>query len=239
MTRLLAAVLLLSLGGCAALGEQADGDHADELVDLGFQRHRVRDRRGRTPTQQMPTAVRCHRYEARRSDRDRQPSVTFDEFLLAELDALRRYGRVLAGDRQSGHDLVADVLVTAAGRWDAIAAVDSPALYVRRMLTNRHIDLVRRQRRFGRSTPIEDVDPPVSGDRTAGVEQRAYLDGLLRALPARQRAALVCRFYLGLPDEDIAAELGIGVSSVRSSIARALASLRTATSVDDVRSHLR
>lgn len=164
--------------------------------------------------------------------------MTFDEFLAAELDALRQYARVLSGDRHSGHDLVADVLVTAAKQWHKIGPLDCPGLYVRRMLTNRHIDSVRRQRLFGVPTPIDEVDMPVQGDRNAGVEQRVYLDGLLRSLPARQRAALVCRYYLGLSDEDIALELGIGASSVRSAITRALASLRSQTSLSDVRSHL-
>lgn len=164
--------------------------------------------------------------------------MTFEDFLQTELDALRRYARVLSGDRQSGHDLVADVLVSAAKRWRTIGSLDAPALYVRRMLTNRHIDLVRQDRRRGTSASIDELDLPAAGDATVGVEQRAYLDGLLRALPARQRAALVCRFYLGLSDEDIAAELGIGTSSVRSAIARALATIRSTTSLADVRSHL-
>lgn len=164
--------------------------------------------------------------------------MTFDEFLQTELDALARYARVLTGDRNTAHDLVADVLVTAAGRWDRISRVDRPVLYVRRMITHRHIDLVRRQRVLGTPVPIDDVDPPAQGDRIAGVDRRAYLDGLLRELPARQRAALVGRYYLGLTDNEIALELGIGLSSVRSSIARALASMRSTASPADVRSSL-
>lgn len=188
--------------------------------------------------QQITPTVRCQGYETSGPARSVGPQVTFDEFLATELDTLSRYARVLSGDRQSAHDLVADVLVTAARRWDTIAPLDAPVLYVRRMLTNRHIDLVRRQRRVGRPTSMDEIDLPAAGDPIAGVDQRAYLDGLLRALPARQRAALVCRFYLGLSDDDIAAELGIGLSSVRSSIARALAALRATTSLTDVRSHL-
>jgi len=54
----------------------------------------------------------------------------------------------------------------------------------------------------------------------------------------RQRAALVYRFYLGLPDDEIARELGMKVGSVRSAISRGLATLRTKTTAQDIRTYL-
>jgi RNA polymerase sigma factor (sigma-70 family) len=48
----------------------------------------------------------------------------------------------------------------------------------------------------------------------------------LAELPRRQRAAVVLRYYLGLPDAAIAAELGCRETTVRSQISRALATLR-------------
>jgi RNA polymerase sigma factor (sigma-70 family) len=53
---------------------------------------------------------------------------------------------------------------------------------------------------------------------------------LCASLPARQRAAVVLRYYEGLPDADIADILGCSASTVRSQIHRALASLRTTLS---------
>ena len=47
----------------------------------------------------------------------------------------------------------------------------------------------------------------------------------LRRLPARQREALVLRFYLDLSAEEAAATMGISSSSVRSATHRALATL--------------
>ena len=44
-------------------------------------------------------------------------------------------------------------------------------------------------------------------------------------LPARQREVLVLRFYLDLSEGQIAAQMGIGQSTVRSSAHRALATL--------------
>ena len=45
-------------------------------------------------------------------------------------------------------------------------------------------------------------------------------------LPERQREAIVCRFYLDLPDEDIAALLDCRTPTVRTAIHRGLAKLR-------------
>jgi RNA polymerase sigma factor (sigma-70 family) len=49
---------------------------------------------------------------------------------------------------------------------------------------------------------------------------------LLARLPRRQRAALVLRFYEGLPDSEIAEVLGCAVGTVRAHVSRALATLR-------------
>ena len=47
----------------------------------------------------------------------------------------------------------------------------------------------------------------------------------VRALPPRQREVLVLRYYLDLPEAEIAAVMGIGGSTVRSTTHRAIATL--------------
>lgn len=165
--------------------------------------------------------------------------MNFDDFLDTELEQLGRYARVLTGDRQSAHDLLGDILVTASTRWVHISQIDHPAAYVRRMLTNRYIDLTRRSRRFIWSKTASDFAEIVEPyDPIHNAQQRSFLDELLRNLPARQRAALVLRYYLHLTDEEIASELKITTGSVRSIISRGLASLRNITTLDDVRTFL-
>ena len=165
--------------------------------------------------------------------------MTFDEFLDAQLDALGKYARLLCGDRQTAHDLVAETLIAAAKRWSTVAQYDHPAAYVRRMLTNRHIDATRRGRLLTWKTlPGDEHLPHPAADITRTINQRWFLDGLLRDLPARQRTALVLRFYLDLSDQDIAQEMQMAIGTVRSSISRGLATLRTRTTEQDVRSYL-
>jgi RNA polymerase sigma factor (sigma-70 family) len=57
------------------------------------------------------------------------------------------------------------------------------------------------------------------------VERRREVMAALRGLPDRQREVLVLRFYLDLPDTDIARDMGISPGTVRSTAYRALAAL--------------
>jgi RNA polymerase sigma factor (sigma-70 family) len=50
---------------------------------------------------------------------------------------------------------------------------------------------------------------------------------LLRSLPDRQRECLALRYYLDLPEAEIAATLGISVGSVKTHTHRGLAALAT------------
>jgi RNA polymerase sigma factor (sigma-70 family) len=56
-------------------------------------------------------------------------------------------------------------------------------------------------------------------------ERRREVMQALRGLPDRQREVLVLRFYLDLPDTDIARDLGISPGTVRSTAYRALTAL--------------
>jgi RNA polymerase sigma factor (sigma-70 family) len=57
-------------------------------------------------------------------------------------------------------------------------------------------------------------------DHAVGLIMRA-----VRQLPGRQREALVLRYYLDLPEREIARLMGLRPSSVRSATARALKAL--------------
>ena len=58
-----------------------------------------------------------------------------------------------------------------------------------------------------------------------GLEERQEVMRAVRGLPGRQREALVLRFYLDLPDGEIARAMSIRPGTVRSAIHRALKAL--------------
>jgi RNA polymerase sigma factor (sigma-70 family) len=69
---------------------------------------------------------------------------------------------------------------------------------------------------------------PPAGSAEAAVlshEERQAVMQAIRQLPGRQREALVLRFYLDLPDQEIARVMGVRPSTVRSATHRALKAL--------------
>jgi len=149
--------------------------------------------------------------------------MEFGEYMARQRPALMRFATVLTGQTWLAEDLVSDVLCRAFERWDHISGLAEPHAYVRRMVVN---DFLSWRRRLARTAPRADIETRPHKD---GADERAERDAMIRRLaelPRRQRAAVVLRYYLGLPDAAIAAELGCRETTVRSQISRALATLR-------------
>lgn len=151
----------------------------------------------------------------------------FEEFVAERLDGLLRYATVLTNDPHLAQDIVQDVLLRAQQRWDGIAA---PPAYVRRMVTNEYLSWRRRavRRMVPSSHDVLDALGPPAADPSTAYDERDAMLGLLATLPRKQRAAIVLRYYESYSDDEIAAVLRCGTSTVRSQISRALATLRTA-----------
>lgn len=161
--------------------------------------------------------------------------MTFEEFLDAELNGLDRYSRVLVGDRQLAHDCLADSLIKVQVRWKRIAELDNPLAYVRRVVTNTFLDQRRSwAHRMMHLVSAEHLPEQPAPSGLSGVDDRAQLHELLQRLPRQQRAAIVMRHYLDLPDADIADALSCTVGSVRTYVSRGLAGLRLLSEDTDI-----
>ena len=157
--------------------------------------------------------------------------VDFDDYVVRNCRALKRFATVLSGQTWLADDLVADVLGRAYEQWDRIGAMTEPHAYVRRMVVN---DYLSWRRRLVRTTPRAEIEPPESV--SDGAQEHAERDAMitrLAALPRKQRAAVVLRYYAGMSDADIAAHLGCREITVRSQISRALATLRLTRADND------
>jgi RNA polymerase sigma factor (sigma-70 family) len=112
-------------------------------------------------------------------------------------------------------------------RWDRLADPHKALPYVRSAVMNRCRSELRRRARLARRADLNhrllDADSP---EQVAilGEEHRDVLAGL-RQLPTRQREALTLRYFLDLPDAEIAAAMGISQGTVKSTISRALGAL--------------
>ncbi|MCO1596481.1 SigE family RNA polymerase sigma factor [Micromonospora sp. RHAY321] len=153
--------------------------------------------------------------------------MTYEEFADTRLAPLLRYAVMLTGDPHQAQDLVQETMVRVQLNWRRVARADSPERYVRRMLTNQYVDWRRgswMRRVLLRGEADEAVAAPA--DHAQSAVDRDQIWSWLSRLPRRQRATLVLRYYEDLPDAEIADILGCAVGTVRSSISRALATLR-------------
>lgn len=154
----------------------------------------------------------------------------FAAFVGTQTPSLLRSAYLLTGDRAAAEDLVQDTFLRLYPRWDRVQASDIPLAYVRRSLTNNFINSRRgKNNALSRELPLAELPETAGPDFANQVNDAGMVRALLEALPPRPRAVLVLRFYHDLTDEQIAADLGIRVGTVRSIVSRALTSLRLAS----------
>lgn len=150
----------------------------------------------------------------------------FDEFMVEHQSSLLRLAMTLTGDYRRSEELVGDVLAAAYERWVQVSEAGQPVAYVRRMLVNEFISQNRRRSRWQRLAPLIFTERRAVEDSSDAVGERSEMLARLSRLAPRQRAVLALRYYLDLPDEQIAELLGCRPATVRSHAARALAALR-------------
>jgi RNA polymerase sigma-70 factor (sigma-E family) len=142
----------------------------------------------------------------------------------AQAVGLIRLAYLMLGDRAAAEDVVQDAFFGLYRNWARLADPSGALAYVRSSVLNGCRTALRR-RVLGRR--LTEYQPP-SGSAEAAVLSREERQEVLRAvrrLPDRQREALVLRFYLDLPDPEIARVMGIRPGTVRSATHRALKAL--------------
>jgi RNA polymerase sigma-70 factor (sigma-E family) len=157
-------------------------------------------------------------------------SAHFEQFVEDCTDSLLRTAYLLTRDRSAAEELVQDTLVALYPQWPKVAQAQSPIAYVRRSLINRYLN----QQRRGSACELSiDFTAAHSAQRACGpdfanrVDDRDQLRRALSTLPARQRAAVVLRYFHDLSDQQVAEAMGCRATTVRSLISRALSTLRS------------
>lgn len=150
---------------------------------------------------------------------------SFADWVEAHGEALTRFAVLILGRRAAADDAVQEALSRAMTRWDRIVRVDDPLAYVRRMIVHAHVS---GWRRFGRREVLAAEPPQIvtAGGAEAGPDEELWQ--LCLALPVRQRAAVVLRYYEGLSYAEVARVLGVSDVTARTQTHRALKTLRTA-----------
>jgi RNA polymerase sigma factor (sigma-70 family) len=135
---------------------------------------------------------------------------------------LVRLAVLLVGDQETAEDIVQDVFARLHGRWRPEVTT---LAYVRTCVLNGARSVLRRRAvALRRAERVTDLVDSAETAALIGEARREVLLALSR-LPRRQREALVLRYYLDLPETEIAQIMRVRQSTVRSTTARALARL--------------
>jgi RNA polymerase sigma-70 factor (sigma-E family) len=152
--------------------------------------------------------------------------VSFEEFVYARSGSLLRTALLLTGQNQAeAEDLLQLALERAYRHWARVCRSGEPERYVRGILAHASADRWRRLARRA-ERPLPAAADPALPDHSAAVADRDYLLRALAALPPRQRAVLVLRYFDDLSEAATADMLGCSVGTVKSQAARGLARLR-------------
>jgi RNA polymerase sigma-70 factor (sigma-E family) len=132
---------------------------------------------------------------------------------------------VLLGAAGDAEDVVAEAFCELYRRWARLRDPGAAPAYLRSVVCNlvrmrlRHLQMVRRH--------VEPLPLDVGSAEQEVVvreDHREVVDAL-RALPDRQRQALVLRYWLDLKESEVAAAMGISAGAVKSHTSRGMAAL--------------
>ena len=156
----------------------------------------------------------------------------FDDFFRAHHRSLFGVALAMVGEVEAARDVAQEAMLRAFRDWHRVATLDRADMWVRRVTVNLAIDVRRR-----RARDLREAHRHRAPDAVWAIGSPAEASGLweaVRALPERQRAAVVLRYVEDLSIADIAAILDVTDGTVKASLAHARTSLsrRLAMEVD-------
>ena len=153
-------------------------------------------------------------------------AAEFDAFVSRRGPALVRQLHAMTGDLPLAQDCVQEACARAWQRWATVQDYDDPSAWVRQVAWRLAVSRLRRARvgvgllrRHGPPADVPDPNP-----------DRVLLVAALRQLPEAQRRAVVLHHLCDLSVEQVAAETGAPVGTVKARLSRgrsALAALLT------------
>jgi len=133
--------------------------------------------------------------------------------------------RLLTGDRDLAQDVAHEAFVRVAGRFGHLRTPGSFETYLRRTVINLCRDHFRRAR-LERAYLRREAHRPPRVETSPDPGERDELWSAVQALPYRQRAAVVLRFYEDLSEEQVGEALRCSTRAVNALVSRATENLR-------------
>ena len=159
------------------------------------------------------------------ADWDADRAVT--ELYASHYRSLVRLATLLVRDTGTAEEVVQDSFVAMHGGWRRLRDSEKALSYLRQSVVNRSRSVLRHRVVVDRNAPKPAPDMPSAEHGAIASLERSAVISALRTLPARQREALVLRFYADMSEAQIADAMQISKGAVKSHTARAMATLRT------------
>lgn len=149
------------------------------------------------------------------------PQATFDDFYKANFAKLVLLAAAVAADETFAEDIVQETMSLVHDRWRELQARNTTRAWARRTVVNKSIDRKRRISRERGAIPKLWSDQPTV---ITPSENRLLWDAV-KALPTKQRVAIVLFYVDGYSTDEISTVLNCSGSSARSTLHRARTSL--------------
>jgi RNA polymerase sigma-70 factor (sigma-E family) len=149
------------------------------------------------------------------------------ELYAAHYRSLVRLAALLVRDVGTAEEVVQDSFVAMHAGWRRLRDSDKALSYLRQAVVNRSRSVLRHRVVVDRNAPAPPPDMPSAEHGAIALFERSAVIAALRTLPARQREALVLRFYADMSEAQIADAMQISRGAVKSHTARAMQALRT------------
>jgi RNA polymerase sigma-70 factor (sigma-E family) len=146
--------------------------------------------------------------------------LSFDAFFEEQFSRLVRVALLIVGSTATAEEIVQDAFIKVYRRWDGL---ENPAAFARVCVVNGCRDRLRRRARWRIRVPLVATDDTTTDEPDTGDDE---LLAHVRALPERQRTAIVLRYYEDLTQAEIAEALGLSPAAVKSLLHRALEKIR-------------
>src|SRR6185437_6907092 len=159
---------------------------------------------------------------ARVSSRDDE----YTEYISARMMSLRRTAYLLCQDWHRADDLVQAAITKLYVHWGRARAADHIDAYARTVLVREFLG--ERRSAWARRVRLDGQLTRASTGETSDHDALLDLRAALGAVPPRQRATLVLRFYCDLNVEQAAQVLGCSPGTVKSQTVKGLTALRRA-----------
>lgn len=172
----------------------------------------------------LTETVAARRLDSVPGDRDADHAMT--ALYAANYRSLVRLAALLVRDVATAEEVVQESFVAMHGGWRRLRDSEKALSYLRQSVVNRSRSVLRHRMVVDRNAPGPLPDVPSAEQGVIALLERSAVVAALRALPPRQREALVLRYYGDLSEAQIASAMGISLGAVKSHTARGRSALR-------------